>query len=127
MHTLRAASWTFGFLWPILRFRARMASLGGTVLERMTSEISRLSGMSSLDGTASASGHTGGSSRGAPVQTRRGGALNLLVERAGGRRPEPARHTVCNPGVRWAEGVEGETKGHDQRQLSGGAAWGASR
>ena len=28
------------------------------------------------------------------VQARRGGALDLLVERAGGRGPEPARHDV---------------------------------
>lgn len=43
----KAPSCTFGFLCPIRRFSARMASLGGTVLERMTSDISRFSGMSS--------------------------------------------------------------------------------
>lgn len=47
-HTFNAASCTFGFLFPIRRFSERMASLGGTVLERMTSDISRFSGMSSL-------------------------------------------------------------------------------
>jgi hypothetical protein len=42
------ASWTLGFLWPILRFSDFMASLGCTVLDRITSDISRFSGMSSL-------------------------------------------------------------------------------
>lgn len=48
MYTLSAASWMFGFLLPMRRLRERMASLGCTVFERMTSEISRLSAMSSL-------------------------------------------------------------------------------
>jgi hypothetical protein len=37
-----------GFLFPILFFNERMASLGCTVLDRITSEISRLRGISSL-------------------------------------------------------------------------------
>lgn len=48
LHTFRAASWTLGFLFPIRFFSERMASLGCTVLDRITSEISRLRGMSSL-------------------------------------------------------------------------------
>jgi hypothetical protein len=48
-HTFSAASWTLGFLWPMRFFNERMASLGCTVLDRITSEISRFSGMSSLD------------------------------------------------------------------------------
>lgn len=47
-HTLRVASCTFGFLWPTRRFSERMASLGCTVLDRIMSDISRLSGISSL-------------------------------------------------------------------------------
>lgn len=45
--TLRALSWVFGFLFPMRLFSDRMASLGWTVLERMTSEISRLRAISS--------------------------------------------------------------------------------
>jgi hypothetical protein len=47
--TLRAPSCTFGFLFPIRLFNARMASLGGTAFERMVSDISRFSGMFSLE------------------------------------------------------------------------------
>jgi len=39
----------FGFLCPILRFKDRMASLGGTDLLRITSQISRFAAMSSLN------------------------------------------------------------------------------
>ena len=46
--TFRVASWILGFLFPIRFFNARIASLGCTVLERITSDISRLRGMSSL-------------------------------------------------------------------------------
>jgi hypothetical protein len=89
------ASCTFGFLFSILRFRARIASLGGTVLDRMTSDISRLRGMSSLlDVSRALPGRlkleTPGSSH---VQARRGGALDLLVERAVAG-PKPAGHGV---------------------------------
>lgn len=48
MHTLSVLSWVLGFLLPIRRLRLRMASLGATVLDRITSEISRLRAMSSL-------------------------------------------------------------------------------
>lgn len=48
MHTLRALSCVLGFLLPMRRLRERIASLGLAVLDRMTSEISRLSAMSSL-------------------------------------------------------------------------------
>jgi len=39
----------FGFLCPILRFNDRIASLGGTDLLRITSQISRFAAMSSLN------------------------------------------------------------------------------
>jgi len=45
---LRALSCVLGFLLPMRRFSERMASFGATVLERMTSEISRFKAMSSL-------------------------------------------------------------------------------
>lgn len=45
----RAASCTLGFLWPIRRFRLRIASRGCTVLLRITSLISRLRAISSRD------------------------------------------------------------------------------
>jgi hypothetical protein len=38
----------FGFLLPIRFFNERIASFGATVLDRMTSEISRFSAISSL-------------------------------------------------------------------------------
>lgn len=47
-HTFKALSWVFGFLSPMRFLRERMASLGGTVFERITSEISRLRAISSL-------------------------------------------------------------------------------
>lgn len=47
-HTFKALSWVFGFLSPMRFLRERMASFGGTVFERITSEISRLRAMSSL-------------------------------------------------------------------------------
>jgi len=43
----KALSWVFGFLLLMRFFSERMASLGCTVLDRMTSEISRLRAMSS--------------------------------------------------------------------------------
>jgi hypothetical protein len=46
--TFRAASWTFGFLFPIRFLSERMASFGWTVFDLMTSEISRFKAMSSL-------------------------------------------------------------------------------
>jgi hypothetical protein len=46
--TIKAAIWMFGFLLPIRRFNDRIASFGCTVFERMMSEISRLSAISSL-------------------------------------------------------------------------------
>lgn len=46
--TFSALSWVFGFLWLMRFFKERMASFGCTVLERMTSDISRLRAMSSL-------------------------------------------------------------------------------
>jgi hypothetical protein len=52
--TLRALSCVFGFLLPMRFFKERMASFGATVFDRMTSEISRLSAISSLLGTSSA-------------------------------------------------------------------------
>jgi hypothetical protein len=46
-------AWTFGFLLPIRLFKDRIASFGCTVLDRMTSDISRLSAISSrLDSVA---------------------------------------------------------------------------
>ena len=45
---MRALSCVFGFLLPMRFLRDLMASLGATVLDLMTSEISRLSAMSSL-------------------------------------------------------------------------------
>lgn len=45
--TINVASWTFGFLCPILLLSDLIASFGWTVFDRMTSEISRLSAMSS--------------------------------------------------------------------------------
>lgn len=47
-HTFKALSCVFGFLSPMRFFRERMASFGGTVLDLMTSEISRFRAMSSL-------------------------------------------------------------------------------
>lgn len=86
-HTLRAASCTFGFLLPMRFLMERMASFGCTVLERMMSEISRLSAMSSLpDGLAVAMVMLQGG-----IQAGRGGALDLLVQSGVGRR-EPAGH-----------------------------------
>lgn len=46
--TLRALSWVFGFLLPMRFLSDCMAALGATVLDLMTSEISRLSAISSL-------------------------------------------------------------------------------
>lgn len=46
--TFRALSWVFGFLLPMRFLRDRMASLGATLLDLMTSEISRFSAISSL-------------------------------------------------------------------------------
>lgn len=46
-YTFKVASWIFGFLLPSLLFNDRMASFGGTVLDRIISEISRLAAMSS--------------------------------------------------------------------------------
>ena len=47
--TFSVASCTFGFLCPIRRFKDLMASLGCTLFERITSEISRFKAMSSLE------------------------------------------------------------------------------
>ena len=47
IRTPSARSWTFGFLWFSLRFMARIASLGVTDFDRIWSDISRLSAMSS--------------------------------------------------------------------------------
>jgi hypothetical protein len=71
-----------------------MASLGCTVLERMTSDISRLRGMSSLSKSVQLLYPTMKlvKLRTPDVQARGGGALDLLIERAVGRGPEPARH-----------------------------------
>jgi hypothetical protein len=41
-----------GFLWPILFLSDFIASLGCTVFDRITSDISRLRGMSSLFGVS---------------------------------------------------------------------------
>jgi hypothetical protein len=46
--TLSAVSCVLGFLLPMRFFSDRIASLGWTVLDLMTSEISRLSAISSL-------------------------------------------------------------------------------
>ena len=46
--TFKAASCTFGFLFPIRFFNDLIASLGWTLFDRMTSEISRVSARSSL-------------------------------------------------------------------------------
>lgn len=48
-HTFNALNCVLGFLLPMRFFRERMASFGWTVLDLMTSEISRLRGISSLD------------------------------------------------------------------------------
>jgi hypothetical protein len=48
MHTFKALSCVFGFLLPMRFFSERIASFGWTVFERITSEISRFSAMSSL-------------------------------------------------------------------------------
>lgn len=45
---MSALSCVFGFLLPMRRLRDRIASLEPTVFERMTSEISRLTAISSL-------------------------------------------------------------------------------
>lgn len=47
-HTFKALSCVFGFLSPMRFLRERMASFGGTVLDLMTSDISRFRAMSSL-------------------------------------------------------------------------------
>lgn len=46
--TFKALNWVFGFLSPMRFFRERIASLGGTVLDRITSDISRFRAISSL-------------------------------------------------------------------------------
>lgn len=51
--TFKALSCVFGFLSPMRFFRERMASFGGTVLDLMTSDISRFKAMSSLWNKAS--------------------------------------------------------------------------
>ncbi len=48
MRTFKALSWVFGFELSMRRFSERIASFGWTVLERMTSEISRFRAISSL-------------------------------------------------------------------------------
>jgi hypothetical protein len=52
--TFKVASWTLGFLFPMRFLSERIASLGCTVLERITSDISRLRGISSLRGVSEA-------------------------------------------------------------------------
>lgn len=52
-HTFKALSCVFGFLSPMRFLRERMASFGGTVLDLMTSDISRFRAMSSLWNMAS--------------------------------------------------------------------------
>lgn len=72
------------------RFSDRMASLGCTVLDLMTSEISRLRGISSLDLKVSAA-VTSRLDQGY-VQTTTGSLINLLVQGAVGRGRPPASH-----------------------------------
>ncbi len=45
--TFNVASWTFGFLWPILFLSDLIASLGGILLDLTISEISKLRAISS--------------------------------------------------------------------------------
>ena len=91
--TFKAASCTFGFLFPIRFFRDLIASLGWTLFDRMTSEISRVSARSSLimccisllRSRVDHEKHEWDN-----LQAGRRGALDLLVERRVGG--EPAGH-----------------------------------
>ena len=80
-----------GFLLPMRRLRERMASLGCTVLLRMTSEISRLSAMSSLHHSSVSDSPLQVRQDTGHVQARGCGPLNLLIQGAI-RRAKPARH-----------------------------------
>lgn len=83
----------FGFLLPMRRLSDRMASLGATVLDLMTSEISRLSAMSSLHVSSSASAVIcRADSLESVVQTAARGLVDLLVQGRVGRGGPPAHH-----------------------------------
>lgn len=82
--TFNALSWVFGFLSPMRFFKERMASLGGTVLDLTTSDISRLRAISSLQhipSIALAAAHSYRDGPGAScLQTAACSLLYLLVQ-----------------------------------------------
>lgn len=104
--TFKALSCVLGFLLPMRRLRDRMASLGATVLDLMTSEISRFRAMSSLVRVSHRERGNGGAGF---VQAAARGLFDLLVQSRVGRGRPPAHHLHgCELGSRGSEAARGK-------------------
>lgn len=90
-HTFSALSWVLGFLLPMRLLRERMASLGATVLDLITSEISRFRAISSLSEPSQPCMELGRRVLVA-LQAAARCLLDLLVQGRVGRGRPPAHH-----------------------------------